>query len=98
MFAKCFQIHVEYRGKEAHSGAAPWEGVNALDAAVGAYVNVSMLRQQMKPSWKATGKLYSSDLPLFIALHIKRHFLKGFDGYALSTVIHNMPGCVYYKS
>ncbi|CAN7939491.1 unnamed protein product, partial [Ixodes hexagonus] len=49
-------IHVEFRGKESHSGAAPWEGINALDAAVGAYVNVSMLRQQMKPSWKVAGE------------------------------------------
>ncbi|CAN8018964.1 unnamed protein product [Ixodes persulcatus] len=55
------KIHVKYRGKEAHSGAAPWEGINALDAAVGAYVNVSMLRQQMKPSWKVTGVIKDVD-------------------------------------
>ncbi|KAM7303344.1 peptidase M20 domain-containing protein 2-like [Ixodes scapularis] len=48
-------LRVEYRGKESHSGATPWEGINALDAAVGAYVNLSMLRQQMKPSWKLGG-------------------------------------------
>ncbi|CAN8018975.1 unnamed protein product, partial [Ixodes persulcatus] len=49
------QIHVTYDGKPAHAGAAPWDGINALDAAVGAYVNVSMLRQQMKPDYRATG-------------------------------------------
>ena len=37
-------------GKTAHAAAAPWEGINALDAAVACYNNVSMLRQQMKPS------------------------------------------------
>ena len=28
----------------------PWEGLNALDAAVSAYNNISMLRQQLKPA------------------------------------------------
>ena len=37
-------------GKTAHAAAAPWEGINALDAAVACYNNVSMLRQQMKPT------------------------------------------------
>ncbi|CAN8018951.1 unnamed protein product, partial [Ixodes persulcatus] len=50
------QLLVTYEGKPAHAGGAPWDGINALDAAVGAYVNVSMLRQQMKPDYRATGK------------------------------------------
>ena len=45
-------VSVEYTGKAAHAAAFPWEGVNALDAAVLAYTNVSLLRQQMKPSWR----------------------------------------------
>ena len=36
-------------GKTSHAAAAPWEGINALDAAMACYNNVSMLRQQMKP-------------------------------------------------
>ncbi|KAL4914620.1 hypothetical protein BDW62DRAFT_219914 [Aspergillus aurantiobrunneus] len=43
------QIHCEFTGKSAHAGGNPWAGVNALDAVVGAYNNVAMLRQQMKP-------------------------------------------------
>ncbi|KAF9766556.1 hypothetical protein IL306_001019 [Fusarium sp. DS 682] len=39
-----------YHGVSAHAGASPWEGVNALDALVSAYVNISMLRQQILPS------------------------------------------------
>ena len=31
------------------------KAVNALDAAVMAYQNVSVLRQQMKPSWRVHG-------------------------------------------
>ncbi|XP_055341490.1 peptidase M20 domain-containing protein 2-like [Paramacrobiotus metropolitanus] len=39
----------EFYGKAAHASCGPWEGVNALDAVVAAYNNVSMLRQQLKP-------------------------------------------------
>ncbi|CAN7942927.1 unnamed protein product, partial [Ixodes pacificus] len=41
--------NVEYEGRQSHAGIKPWDGVNALDAAVTAYVNVGLLRQQMKP-------------------------------------------------
>ncbi|KAG9843464.1 hypothetical protein KCU98_g7701, partial [Aureobasidium melanogenum] len=37
---------VEYFGKEAHAAAAPWEGINALDALITAYTAISCLRQQ----------------------------------------------------
>ncbi|KAL1849415.1 hypothetical protein VTK73DRAFT_9881 [Phialemonium thermophilum] len=43
------RFHVEFRGKNAHAGQEPWNGVNALDAAVGAYTAASMLRQQIRP-------------------------------------------------
>jgi amidohydrolase len=40
---------VIYEGKEAHASAAPWEGVNALDALTIAQVAVGLLRQQLRP-------------------------------------------------
>ena len=49
------ELTVTYQGKAAHAASSPWEGVNALDAAVMAYTGVSMLRQQMKPSWRVHG-------------------------------------------
>ena len=48
-------LEVTYTGKAAHAAAFPWEGVNALDAAVMAYTSVSVLRQQMKPAWRVHG-------------------------------------------
>ena len=45
-------IVANYTGKAAHAAAYPWEGVNALDAAVLAYNSISVLRQQMKPTWR----------------------------------------------
>jgi amidohydrolase len=47
--------NVEFTGKSAHAAAYPWEGVNALDAAVMAYNSISLLRQQMKPTWRVHG-------------------------------------------
>ena len=46
---------VAFTGKAAHAAAYPWEGVNALDAAVLAYNYISVLRQQMKPTWRVHG-------------------------------------------
>lgn len=43
------ELHVTYTGLTAHAGGNPWDGVNALDALVCAYNNVSLLRQQIKP-------------------------------------------------
>ncbi|KAJ5438535.1 uncharacterized protein N7458_009533 [Penicillium daleae] len=42
-------IEVEFRGKNTHAGGTPWMGINALDAAVAAYNNISLLRQQILP-------------------------------------------------
>jgi len=49
------QIGIIFTGKASHAALAPWEGVNALDAAVATYANVSMLRQQMKPTCRVHG-------------------------------------------
>ena len=45
-------VTVTYKGHAAHAAAFPWEGINALDAAVMAYTNISVLRQQLKPTWR----------------------------------------------
>lgn len=42
-------VVADFHGKPAHSGGNPWDGINALDAVVAAYVNVSLLRQQIRP-------------------------------------------------
>jgi amidohydrolase len=46
---------VEYFGKESHAAFAPAHGVNALDAFVQAYMNVSTLRQQILPTDRVHG-------------------------------------------
>jgi amidohydrolase len=39
---------VTYAGRDAHASAAPWEGVNALDALTIAQVAIGLLRQQLR--------------------------------------------------
>ncbi|XP_029902852.1 peptidase M20 domain-containing protein 2 isoform X3 [Myripristis murdjan] len=48
-------VTVKYHGKASHASAYPWEGINALDAAVLCYNNLSVLRQQIKPDWRIHG-------------------------------------------
>jgi metal-dependent amidase/aminoacylase/carboxypeptidase family protein len=48
-------IDVHFYGKEAHASAHPQLGINALDAFVQAYVNISTLRQAIFPTDKIHG-------------------------------------------
>ncbi len=48
-----FDVH--FGGKEAHASAAPWEGVNALDAMTVAQVAIGLLRQQLRPGDQVHG-------------------------------------------
>ena len=49
------QLTVRYFGRAAHAAASPWQGTNALDAAVLGYMNVAALRQHILPSERLHG-------------------------------------------
>ncbi|KJZ75223.1 hypothetical protein HIM_05417 [Hirsutella minnesotensis 3608] len=49
LFLASHKFHVEFNGKPSHAAGEPWNGVNALDAAVAAYNNIAILRQQIRP-------------------------------------------------
>ncbi len=49
------ELHVQFHGKAAHAAAAPWEGRNALDAAVLGYMNIAALRQHIRPTERVHG-------------------------------------------
>ncbi|KAH9885255.1 hypothetical protein C8Q73DRAFT_660097 [Cubamyces lactineus] len=55
------RIDVEFTGHTAHAALSPWEGQNALDAAVLAYTNISVLRQQLKPTHRVHGIFEGKD-------------------------------------
>jgi amidohydrolase len=48
-----FDVH--FTGKEAHASAAPWQGVNALDAMTISQVALGLLRQQLPPGDQVHG-------------------------------------------
>lgn len=45
---------VELFGRQVHSGAIPWEGVNAVDAITQGFDNIAMLRQRTLTSNRYT--------------------------------------------
>lgn len=49
------RFEVAMHGTAAHAAAAPWDGVNALDAIVLAYSGVAALRQHLRPGEKVHG-------------------------------------------
>jgi len=56
--ARCLAVShfdVTYAGREAHASAAPWEGVNALDAMTVAQVGIGLLRQHLRPGDQVHG-------------------------------------------
>ncbi|KAG5642255.1 hypothetical protein DXG03_003356 [Asterophora parasitica] len=55
------RITVEYFGHTAHAALSPWEGRNALDAAVLGYNNISALRQQLFPTHRVHGIFEGKD-------------------------------------
>ncbi|KAF9450012.1 hypothetical protein P691DRAFT_811259 [Macrolepiota fuliginosa MF-IS2] len=55
------RITVDYKGHTAHAALSPWEGRNALDAAVLGYNNISALRQQLKPTHRVHGIFEGTD-------------------------------------
>jgi amidohydrolase len=49
------QLRVTWNGQSAHAAAHPWDGRNALDAAVLGYMNVAALRQHIRPEERVHG-------------------------------------------
>ncbi len=48
-------VWATYHGHASHSAASPWQGRNALDAAVLGYTNVGAMRQQLAPDQRVHG-------------------------------------------
>jgi metal-dependent amidase/aminoacylase/carboxypeptidase family protein len=59
-FSACHILIVEFTGQAAHAAGEPWKGINALDDAVAAYSNISLLRQQMITGCKVNFQTYGA--------------------------------------
>jgi amidohydrolase len=49
------RVAFAFTGRPAHSAAAPWKGVNALDAVILTFTGVNALRQQLRPDSRIHG-------------------------------------------
>ena len=49
------KIKFIYEGKASHAAAAPWDGINALDAVNLLFAGVNAMRQQLKPDVRVHG-------------------------------------------
>ncbi|KAF9586690.1 hypothetical protein BGW38_009475 [Lunasporangiospora selenospora] len=56
-FLALVAVEVEYFGQASQTLSEPWEGINALDAAVQAYVSIGLLRQQLEPHQRIHGNI-----------------------------------------
>ena len=52
---------IKHSLRSAHAGLSPWEGKNALDAAVLAYTSIGLLRQQIRPTHRVHGVFGGQD-------------------------------------
>lgn len=73
---------VTYEGKEAHASAAPWQGINALDALTVAQVALGLLRQQLAPGDQFHGIVKEGGAAANI---IPRHVVGRFMARSLSS-------------
>src|SRR2546426_1041147 len=50
-----YRLKVKFLGKAAHAAAKPYEGINALDALIQMFVNIGLLRQQLRDDARVHG-------------------------------------------
>lgn len=68
-------LNVDFEGRAAHAGMAPWDGINALDAAHIAYASVSALRQQLHPDVRVHGIITKGgDRPNIVPAHTRMEY------------------------
>lgn len=90
------RIAAEFIGKAAHAGSNPWDGVNALDAAVAAYNNLALLRQQIQANERIHNVFVQADktvniIPAYVkcAYQVRSPRLSG-----LKVLVEKVTNCI----
>src|SRR4051812_31938074 len=91
--ARGFEFY--FHGKAAHAAGAPEEGINALDAVVLLYNNISVLRQQMRSDVRIHGIILSGGaaaniIPDYAAI---RYRTRADDSDYLAQVVDRVVAC-----
>ncbi|KIR24845.1 hypothetical protein I307_06361 [Cryptococcus deuterogattii 99/473] len=88
-------FEVEFHGKPAHAAGAPWDGINALDAATMAYASINAMRQQLHPSDRVHGIILNGGeapniIPKFTSM---KYFLRATTAAGMERVKEKVMPC-----
>jgi amidohydrolase len=78
-------LEFSFQGKPAHAALDPYQGINALDAVIQTFVNIGLMRQQLRADARIHGVItHGGDAPNIIPAYAAcRFFVRSFDmGYA----------------
>jgi amidohydrolase len=89
------KAQVEFFGRTAHAASAPEKGINALDAMIGTYNNISFLRQQMPAIGRIHGVITSGgDAPNVIPDYTAGLFyIRSLERGYLNTLFERFEDC-----
>jgi len=90
-----WRLKVKFLGRAAHAAAAPEEGVNALDALVQMFVNIGMLRQQLRDDIRIHGIItYGGAAPNIIPDRAEASFsIRAADGETAAQTLERVLNC-----
>ncbi|KAL0244087.1 hypothetical protein I308_105350 [Cryptococcus tetragattii IND107] len=88
-------FEVEFHGKPAHAAGAPWDGINALDAATMAYASINAMRQQLHPADRVHGIIVNGGeapniIPKFTSM---KYFLRATTAEGMERVKEKVMPC-----
>src|SRR5947208_12403182 len=90
-----YRLNVKFLGKAAHAAAAPYEGINALDGLVQMFVNIGLLRQQMRDDARVHGIItYGGAAPNIIPDRAEAAFsVRAADSAYAAAVLEKVINC-----
>lgn len=90
-----YRLKVRYSGKAAHAASAPFEGINALDGLVQMFVNIGLLRQQLRDDARVHGIItYGGAAPNIIPDRAEAVFsVRAADSAYAATVLEKVINC-----
>jgi len=69
------EVEIAFQGKAAHASAAPWEGINALDAVIQTFNGLNALRQHIRDGARIHGVITNGGaLPNIVPEYASAHF------------------------
>lgn len=90
-----WRLKVKYLGRASHAAAAPEEGVNALDALIQMFVNIGLLRQQLRDDVRIHGIItYGGAAPNIIPDRAEATFsVRAADGATAAKTLERVLNC-----